>query len=1136
MRHFKPGLECSKVLSRLSHSRPTHSIQACHPALQSHFFACGFHHLFYLHLLGSARKTPLDFVCERSNGPRLATMPSVQELKSKNARAVQEKHLDLISKYTSHIPAVEQLQKLAKARILDNVAQQLQLNEEGKARVLLYLSDFANLFRFYRRSRYDEEQAMALLSATVLWRMRTDLDLLSLSSLNPLYVTPPPPNPPLFWVNSHFKDFYGRPCGVISLRSVERTAENTLDQLKEYIVACMEIMRRYVADLYRASIDNNTNKSSDESTVLQAAIAIDLASSGMANLELELLPFLLDLLKNHVPGMVGAVYVLNYGWVHAGMWAVIKRVLPQQALAKIFFPSHAELREHFDAKAIPVCYGGELDVAIESSSNDVLRKYGRPSRVSSAHANVEAKTPPQSPGAPLHMSRSNSYDSIYEVFYSADSTPWASRPITPRHSEPSTPRGGDAASAGTLKMTPSAARKLKHLQMSRGDLSSAADPRIVDGRAVGLSVNLGGSAGLGSSPFVTPSITPVEPLSPRAPRTRGSDRHVRFSSNNSNFARSESPQRRVGATSNFTLYLPEDQEEAMLLSESEDSDASGKDGELPPAAASSSGFLNRLRRLSETRFTSAPKDKGSEAADNEVAGEGTIMYIDPTPSSPHLQVPHLDEPPLQQHIPHTFLSHRTRRSNRDGLVSPYNANNPFFGYPAFNPTSSEATFKLNRSTTPQHLHSRRRKRDLLRTLTYLFVLRVLAFYRRLRWRVALVSRELARTISGGADNGNGGEDEFWRNLDASRLSALPESDRKKRQKQGGSAMGSMAKKLMGAVVLVMLLRPEWRRRTVLQVYAACGAVVGNRKGEREEVVDWEEWEKRGALLPVSNEKRSLTGLHVRERLGLKSGAPEAKISTTATAAAGENGKRGARNSRLNPLAVAGGLISAASLGYLLYTYLSTSSRRPSRNGGDDDDDDDDVLRRRSSHKPGASSRARPSLSLSLSPTFERSPASIAGLRTLLLAISPLFVVHLILPGLEEDDLSASVSRLSSALGAIRDFDSRRILEYTQASGRFALSRALACDCHVEIALPGSDEQITVVELAKIRRSCSLVVFASFAPAGSGGRAVLDELKRMATGAKDAPDGMRAFNLAHVQTDAKWDHLASKLVELREGWK
>ncbi|CBQ68291.1 conserved hypothetical protein [Sporisorium reilianum SRZ2] len=1061
-------------------------------------------------------------------------MPSVQELKSKNARAVHEKHLDLVAKYQSNFSAVEQLQKLAKQQILDDAASQLDLNEEGKARVLGYLGDFANLFRFYRRSRYDEQQALALLNATVLWRMRTDLDLLSLSSLNPLYVTPPPPNPPLFWVNSNFIDLYGRPCGIINLRSVERTAENTLDQLKEYIVACMEIMRRYVADLYRTSIDSSTHPDTQPETVLQASIAVDLASSGMANLELELLPFLLDLLKNHVPGMVGAVYILNYGWIHAGMWAVIKRVLPQQALAKIFFPSHDELTEHFDPANIPACYGGQLDVAVESSTNDVLRKYGRPRRASVAAS--AASFPPHSPGVPRRMSRTNSYESIYEVFYSADSTPWASRPITPRHSEPSTPRGNgtDHNAAAGLKMTPSAARKLKHLQMSRGDLASAAEnahsagwsrsgsePRIVDGRAVGLSVSVG------ASPFVTPSATPAGPLSPKVARARNAERHVRFSARD----RSVSPQRRVGATSNFTLYLPHEDDEAVLPSESEESDASGKDGELAPAAtgaaAGGGGLLNRLRRFSETRFAAKDADASEAKPD---AGDGTIMYIEP--SSPRLQVEHLDEPPLQ-HVAHPLLSHRTRLSARDGLVSPYNANNPFFGYPAYNPTSAEATFRLSRSATPQHLHSRRRKRDLLRTLTYLFVLRILALHRRLRWRMSLVWREAARTLSVGARGaaGEGGEDEFWRNLDARRLSALQEEEEGRRgskgRGRGDTPLGRAARKLVGAAVLVMLLRPEWRHRAVVQVYAMFGGARG------EEGVDWDEWERRGAAPPKQVSKgETWSGLHVRRRLGLLkheagpnvAAAPPKTAAAAAGVTGGTGGGKGGKASRVNPLAVAGGIVSAASLAYLLYTYLST----PTKN-----DDDDDTARRPSSTatKPSATT-PRPSLSLTLSPTFARTdPAAIAGLRTLLTAIAPLFVVHLIALGCEADELSTSIASLAAALGAIADFDARRILEYTQPAGRFALARALACDCHVELALPGSEDAGTVVELGKIRRSCGLVVFASFAGGGGG---VLGELRRMGeVEGRGAPSGMRAFDLGG---EARWEELARRLTELRAGWR
>jgi CRAL/TRIO domain len=88
------------------------------------------------------------------------------------------------------------------------------------------------------------------------------------------------------------------------------------------------------------------------------------------------LPYFVDLLKNHFPGMVGAsehpspsplachslsralktnyfpplppVFVLNYSWMYAAMWAMAKRVMPQAVLERIIFPSVPELLEFFE--------------------------------------------------------------------------------------------------------------------------------------------------------------------------------------------------------------------------------------------------------------------------------------------------------------------------------------------------------------------------------------------------------------------------------------------------------------------------------------------------------------------------------------------------------------------------------------------------------------------------------------------------------------------------------------------------------------------------------------------------------------------------------------------------------------------
>lgn len=71
--------------------------------------------------------------------------------------------------------------------------------------------------------------------------------------------------------------------------------------------------------------------------------------------------------------------------------------------------------------------------------------------------------------------------------------------------------------------------------------------------------------------------------------------------------------------------------------------------------------------------------------------------------------------------------------------SPYNHSNPYYGYPAFVPSSSQDPTGI-----PRPHYQRRRKRDLARTLTYLAVLRFLALHRQLRLQVAALFKMLLR--------------------------------------------------------------------------------------------------------------------------------------------------------------------------------------------------------------------------------------------------------------------------------------------------------------------------------------------------------------------------------------------------------
>lgn len=1102
-------------------------------------------------------------------------MPSVAQAQSKDALAVAEKHKILLDKLDETRDAVKELQHVAISKLLPSLSEQLDLQDEGRARVRALIQDPSTMFRFYRRSRYNTEQALSLLNETLLWRIRTDLDLLSVASLHPLYVTPPSPNPPLFWINSKFKDRFGRPCGVINLRSVERTAENTLDELKEYIVACMEVTRRYISDTFNRQTKLKDESNQPQSPVLQMVIAIDLQGSGMANLELELLPFLLDLLKNHFPGMVGAVYVLHYGWVHSGMWAVAKRVLPEQALARIFFPSDAQLTEHFDPACIPKCYSGKLDLEMTSASNDVLRRYGKPKRMGSVPA-----SPVDSPDITRShrtLSRSNSFESMYEVFYSANGTPWASRPMTPRHSGPPTPRGDTTPVGNPLRLTPSAARKLRDLQMTQG----ASDPhdeerraprsrtnsevRVENGVALGLTVNTAG---------LSPAVTPISGRSPAVRGRRDVERQVRFSVSSRN--NSYSPRHRIGASSGFNLP-PSTEDETLGLSDSE-SDASGKDGEkVVDANENNGGFLSRWRRPSFGRASERPslKEKEAEAGAESGDSDDTVTYIDP--GSPQLQVPNISEPPLYwTAVPqHTFLSQRTRKYNgQDGHVSPYNSNNPFFGYPAYigpqTPSSQESAggFRLLHSKTPQHLHARRRKRDLMRTLTYLFVLRVLAFHRKLRWQASLIWKEFARSVSvAGEDHVDG--DRLWRMAEERHRNqrlATRTSEAEQTRKQSRVGRRPLGLKLLYALLFVTMLKPSWRQAVGKRIWLALTSLqaIGSlpnlafpakhEADSMEPIFENVDVDVQSVHIPerataALTSSRSWTGLHIREKLGIKS------------AAAGGNGK-GQGSRYRGPFVVAGGALALASLGFFLYSQYGGKPN----GGGDDGEDPGGNGRDPSGSGSGSVARktgkqaARPTMSICLSPHFDRSPASLRGLRALLEIISPVFLVHLICPapgidlddeadsdGQDQDDqdLDQSISMLTRALGDVADFDTRRILEYSKTSGRWAISRALACDCHVEVVLePNETAQSTsvLIELDKIRRSCGLVVFAALSPAQPTTTpaidAVFDALRRRAAESgsphSEAPAGMRAFDRRHEAH--AWESTANDIARLRQSWK
>ena len=107
------------------------------------------------------------------------------------------------------------------------------------------------------------------------------------------------------------------------------------------------------------------------------------------------------------------------------------------------------------------------------------------------------------------------------------------------------------------------------------------------------------------------------------------------------------------------------------------------------------------------------------------------------------------------------------------LQSPYNTSNPHFGYPAYVPPSS-----LDPSGTPRSRFPRRRKRDLVRTLTYLAALRFLALHRSIQHRLNVLVAVLLRLT------GFGWWNRWWRQGAGRRRNAAAAASGSEQHKDG----------------------------------------------------------------------------------------------------------------------------------------------------------------------------------------------------------------------------------------------------------------------------------------------------------------------------------------------------------------
>lgn len=91
-----------------------------------------------------------------------------------------------------------------------------------------------------------------------------------------------------------------------------------------------------------------------------------------------MIPLFHDLFSRHFPQTIHTVYVLNYSWLHAGIWSVIKTTLPASATKKLQFLTAEQLQEHIPPDNLPQSHGGTDPIPFSASTSPIYTTFAHP--------------------------------------------------------------------------------------------------------------------------------------------------------------------------------------------------------------------------------------------------------------------------------------------------------------------------------------------------------------------------------------------------------------------------------------------------------------------------------------------------------------------------------------------------------------------------------------------------------------------------------------------------------------------------------------------------------------------------------------------------------------------------------------
>ncbi|KAF9462463.1 CRAL-TRIO domain-containing protein [Collybia nuda] len=311
-------------------------------------------------------------------------------------------HEKILEQYRSNLEGLLTLQTTLIYDILPSVVDELGLGPDASEWAKQWLEDTSSLFRISRRNNFTRSFAMEAVRKTLIWRF---------SNLWP--VGPSQSMPIMHCLPGWVRDPFGRP--ILVIKAVSTNGDS--GTLKARVIQTFErlriLMKHFVAE----------ETSGPQLPTLQYIILVDLKEFSYKNFNIDLITWIIREVIPRFPGLLAGVFVLNYTWMHGGIWNIVKRILPASALSRVFFPSQEELIRYFTRLALPKDYGGSLPFLTQL--DDPLRIHEPPLII--PHKQTSFSPSPSQPPA---------FSSITSLSPTSLLNPYFGYPISSTHGSP----------------------------------------------------------------------------------------------------------------------------------------------------------------------------------------------------------------------------------------------------------------------------------------------------------------------------------------------------------------------------------------------------------------------------------------------------------------------------------------------------------------------------------------------------------------------------------------------------------------------------------------------------------------------------------------------------------------------------